>query len=442
MHVMDPAAEAFIKVCSDVLEKNAIDGYTVPSRHIYPHQWLWDSCFTAIGLRHVDIRRARKELRTLKRGAWSNGMMPNMIFHESFLNFDHTLWKSKSLKEAPRNVSTTCITQPPMLAEAVFRVGQSMPKAERLKWYRSMLGCIKDYHKWLYTERDPDGDGLVVQLHPYESGMDNSPPWMYVLSRMNHPWWLKIFNKHSIKIIINHFRRDGGFVPVSQRIGLRDALRSFYAIKELAKRKYKYANGDKNQVVVQDLMFNCILIRANKLLLHMAEATGEKLPSELTDAFASTEQSLEKLWSHENNRYYSRNFLTKRLIKQDTLSAFMPLYAGCISKSRAEILARRLRKAGEYGTDFPVPSVPLDSVHFRKRKYWQGPSWANTNWLIIQGLKNYGFDSLAGDLRHSTLLMIARSGSYEYFSPLDGAGEGIQDFSWTASLAIDLLKTD
>ena len=76
---------------------------------------------------------------------------------------------------------------------------------------------------------------------------------------------------------------------------------------------------------------------------------------------------------------------------------------------------------------------------FDEKRYWQGPTWVNTNWLIIQGLRRYGYNKFADQLKAKTLELVAKSGFSEYFSPLDGAPYGIDNFSWTAALVIDLL---
>src|SRR5688572_23596399 len=62
-----------------VLKSNDRGSYTSPAK-LYPHQWLWDSAFIAIGLRHLDPERAAEEVASLVRGQWANGMIPNMIF--------------------------------------------------------------------------------------------------------------------------------------------------------------------------------------------------------------------------------------------------------------------------------------------------------------------------------------------------------------------------
>jgi glycogen debranching enzyme len=88
-----------------------------------------------------------------------------------------------------------------------------------------------------------------------------------------------------------------------------------------------------------------------------------------------------------------------------------------------------------------LPSVPRSSAFFDPRRYWQGPTWININWLVIDGLKRYGFDEHAEVLKEITLELVAQHGCSEYFDPLDGSPHGSPQFSWTAALAIDLAKT-
>src|SRR4029079_13672526 len=148
----DEAAKNLLKEAEEVLAHNDRELWTVPAGDLYPHQWLWDSCFIAIGLRHVNIERAQTELRSLLRGQWSNGMLPNIIFtHNERRHID--LWRSWVSPFAPDNVATSGINQPPMLAEAVFRVGQRLKMAERRSWYKEMLPSLVDYHNWLYADR-------------------------------------------------------------------------------------------------------------------------------------------------------------------------------------------------------------------------------------------------------------------------------------------------
>ena len=76
----DASGANLARRAQDVLERNRRGAWTCPARGIYPHQWLWDSCFIAIGLARYDPERAAGELRALFRAQWANGMLPHMIF--------------------------------------------------------------------------------------------------------------------------------------------------------------------------------------------------------------------------------------------------------------------------------------------------------------------------------------------------------------------------
>ena len=73
-----------------------------------------------------------------------------------------------------------------------------------------------------------------------------------------------------------------------------------------------------------------------------------------------------------------------------------------------------------FGSPYPVPSVPLGSRWFKPTRYWQGPAWVNMNWLIIDGLRRYGFTGEADALRLKTLELVEKSGFYEYYHPVTG----------------------
>ena len=58
---------------AEILRENDLGGWTKAAPRLYPHQWSWDSAFIAIGLAHLDTRRAAQELRTLFARAVDDG---------------------------------------------------------------------------------------------------------------------------------------------------------------------------------------------------------------------------------------------------------------------------------------------------------------------------------------------------------------------------------
>jgi glycogen debranching enzyme len=191
---------------------------------------------------------------------------------------------------------------------------------------------------------------------------------------------------------------------------------------------------------LQDLTFNCILIRANQHLRDIAKCIGRPVPDDLDERMNKSEDALEKLWDGFYKQYYSRAFISHKLVKEPSIATLMPLYAGSITKERAVELVKILKSPNQFGTKFPLPSVPVSSNWYKELGYWQGPMWVNTNWLIADGLDRYGFSEEARHIREQSIAAVSRHGPYEYFSARTGEPAGAKNFSWTAALIIHMIK--
>jgi hypothetical protein len=434
-------AEELQDKAEKVLKLNDRKTWTVPAEQLYPHQWLWDSCFISIGQRHLDIKRAQTEIRSLLRGQWSNGMMPNIIFAagDEYIR-DREIWRSYVSPYAPHKVATSGITQPPLLAEAVQKIGEKLSLPERRSWYKEMLPHLIRYHEWLYADRDPHKEGLAILLHPYECGLDSTPTWISELRKHSMPWWVRLIEKLHLDGMVNMVRRDTKHVPPGQRMSNIEAMAYWAALRRLRRKAYNSeAILSHSLFAVEDLAFNSILIRANVILLEIAKTVKKDLPPELLENMSRTWEALDKLWDDKTGQYFSRSFVGHKLIEESTIASLLPLYAMELPKDKSTRLVEQLKKRNWFGAEWPVPSVPLSSEFFDPFKYWQGPSWINTNWLIIDGLQRNGFHAEARELKAKTLELVSRHGMSEYFNPETGAPAGAPNFSWTAALTIDLI---
>jgi hypothetical protein len=435
--------ETLLTQAASVLKANDKGTYTMPAGELYPHQWLWDSCFIAIGLRHLDLDRAQQEVLSLLRGQWSNGMLPNMIFSDDpAFKRDRNAWKSWLNPAAPTGIATSGITQPPMLAEAIVRIGEKMHLPERRVWYRKAWDGLLKYHEWLYQERDPHQEGLISLVHPWETGLDNTPPWMEYLHDHQMPLWIRAMHSSKLDNLVSLFRRDTRSVPVNERFTNVEVLALFDVQLRLRRKAY-----DTNRILdhalfaIEDLSFNSIFIRANMHLRAIARILGEDIPEELDVSMKKTEKTFDDLWDELTGQYYSRDFITHKWLRESSVATLLPLYAGHISRDRAEALVKLIESPHQFGLAFPLPSVPRASAWFDPKRYWQGPTWINTNWMVIDGLKRYGFNDHADLLKDITLELVEKHGCHEYFDPTDGSPLGADNFSWTAALAIDLLQS-
>jgi hypothetical protein len=423
-----------------VLRRNDLMTYIVPSKGLYPHQVLWDSCFVSIGLSHYDLDKAKLQILRLFSAQWENGMIPHIVFTDGpKFWWDRRIWRSRVSPLSVKKRPSSGVSQPPMLAEAITQIGKKMSSEDRIIWYKSIFEQLVDYHSWLYRERDPKGQGIVVQLHPWEIGLDNSPPCIVEVQDKIWPWWLRFLDTTRLDRIGNFFRVDTKFVPNGQRSSNIEALALYNLLRKIRRAKYDSQLILKDpSFAMEDITYNSILARANVLLSEIANEINERLPEELVGRMKLTSTALEKLWDENDKQYYSRKFQSRELIKVPSIGTFLPLYSGSISKDRAAELVKHLKDKNSFNTDYSLPTVPLNSDWFNPKCYWQGPVWVNTNWLIIDGLKRYGFYEEAKQLTMTTLKVVEKSGFHEYFDPITGEARGANNFSWTAALSLDL----
>ncbi len=434
--------EDLVEQCQKILVNNDFVTHTVPSSKLYPHQWLWDSAFISIGIAHYNPERAAEELKQLFKGQWHNGMLPNIIFDDSpEYAPDRAAWRSWVSRNSPDSVATTGITQPPVIAEAVKRVGLALNKQERKKFYQKIIPKLIKYHEWIYSERDPHNTGLAILINPYETGMDNTPPWMSQLREHSRPVWIAMVENLKLDKFINVARRDTRRLSSSQRMTNIDALMLWDAVSRLRKKRYDINKILHRQLfAIEDIGFNSILVRNNSILEELAGEARIIINPETVNNFRKTEDSIQELWDETYAVYLSRDFVTGQKMRSPTVASLLPIYSRLNDKKRLDKLVKVLTNEHSFWLRYPVPSVPRNFRTFDQNRYWQGPTWMNTNWLLIDGLMNNGYEEVADKLVNKSIKLAKESGIWEYYNPHTGQGLGSKDFSWTAALVLDLIK--
>jgi hypothetical protein len=122
------------------------------------------------------------------------------------------------------------------------------------------------------------------------------------------------------------------------------------------------------------------------------------------------------------------------------VSGLVPLLLPGLPREVVAALVRTLR-GPHFGVGGParlVPSYDLLGEAFDPHRYWRGPAWFNTSWLLERGLRMHGEADLADALRAAVLRLAEASDFAEYVDPYTGAACGATGFGWTAALALDL----
>ncbi|AFZ69739.1 MGH1-like glycoside hydrolase domain-containing protein [Deinococcus peraridilitoris] len=409
---------------AEILHENDRGGYSVPTRNLYPFQWMWDSGFTALGWQKLNEQRAWQELHSLMLGQWDDGMVPHIVFHRP----DDNYFPGPDAWGTPHQPPTSGITDPPVLATITRHLLEHAQDetlvAEQL---RALYPRLLRFHRWMHTYRDPEQVGLISIVHPWESGEDNSPAWDSALANVMVAADLPSFQ-----------RRDTNHVDASQRPKHAEYERYMTLVHHFRTMNYDPARiVNTSPLCVTSPGFNSIMLRADKDLRVLAERLGEPT-AEIEGWITLGQRGLERLWNDQRGAYQMLDQRTGESTDVMTSSCFLPLYAGDLPEGRADHLARTLASWAEQ-VRFMVPSTDPNHYTFEPQRYWRGPVWSVVNWMIEQGLRRNGFDDLADRVKLDTLELVKRNGYYEYFNPLTGQGLGGRDFTWTA--AIDLAWT-
>jgi glycogen debranching enzyme len=284
------------------------------------------------------------------------------------------------------------------------------------------------WHEYLYRERTTAGEGLVELWHPWESGTDNSPLWDDALARIE------------LDSVPEYQRVDTLVVDASQRPTNAEYDRYAYLVQLYRDRDYDQARIRADvPFAVQDVLFNAILVRANEDLARIADVVGVD-PEPYVQWAELTRSSLdEKLWDEESGLYLDFDVRAGRPVPARTWGGIAPLYSG-VSAERASRLRETLEDFGvELAEGWAIASVPADDPSFDPARYWRGPVWPMTMWVIHDGLRRHGYDAEAEQLRAAQLALARDRGFWEHYNARTGEGQGTEHLSWTAAIVIDLL---
>ncbi len=422
--------EKYINKAKDIFRKNTFEGYSsfkktrfkfiAPASVEYTFQWLWDSSFHAIVLSNFDLEWAKAEIKNHLKAQWNNGFIPHIIFWGGkYLDLPHWAFIESKISLRPR---TSAITQPPVLALAIEEIfkkdGDEQSSLSDKEFIKEVLPKIAKFHRWLIENRDLDGDSLVSIISPNESGMDELPVFQAAL---------------------NYFKENAAILHYTHR--KVDLLNQFYGFNS---KKIL----DKDYFNVSELLFNCVFIEANRSLGRLFKEISEISESEFfLDLAEKSEKSLlEKCWNKEDKIFYSLYSKGQNQAKVKTVASLMPLFLDGLKGEKLEALIAHLENRDEFWRPYPIPSVsaderyyePGDTPLYKVKLLWRGPTWINTNWFIVKGLRKHGYDNLADQIVEKMIEMIEKSGFREYYNPETGEGYRRENFGWS-TLILDLL---
>src|SRR4051794_22871144 len=359
------AREAVLAETERVLRQNWVTGerdgtrfeYTEPSPGRYPWQWYWDSCFAAIAWRRFEPPRARAELESLLGAQRPDGFIGHTIFWRShvsgvrllFYNVPSQSW----FQPAP--------IQPPLLAWA-WRIAVGDPREE------PRIGRQVD---WLAANRDLDGDGLLWIVQPDESGLDASP-------KFDPVWGWRANARIGFPLLV-HRNRSLDF----------DARR------------------------IRD--------RGGPALCETVVNTLWSLSLQALCRPSATPALVERLWDEERGLFLDEVQPGGTRPGVVTWAALAPLALPDLPEAIGRrLVEQHLLDESEFLAPVAPPSVAASEPSYEPggnrgpiRRYWRGPTWVNSAWLVWLGLRRLGYDEAAERLARGLIGAVEREGLRE-----------------------------
>lgn len=386
---MHPVVAEAVRVLRQNWQQGERDGvpysYTEPSPSRYPWQWYWDSCFAAIVWRRFDRERARAELRSLLAAQRPDGFIGHTVFWRTPVSWQRLAFYNV----ASRGSMQTETIQPPLLAWA-WRIAVGDPAAE------PAIGRQAD---WLAANRDLEGDGLLWILQPDESGLDASPKFEPV-------WGWRANGRLGFPLLVHRNRRLGFEAP---------------RIRE----------------------------RGGPVLCEVLVNTLWSLSLQALGRPSATPALVDRLWDERRGLFLDETRPGGERPAVLTWAALAPLALPDLPEAIGRrLVEEHLLAEREFLTPVAPPSVAACEPSYEPgggrgpiRRYWRGPTWVNSAWLVWLGLRRLGYRAEARRLADGLIGAVAREGLREYYDPRTGKGLGARDFAWSALIA-ELAEPD
>ena len=201
---------------------------------------------------------------------------------------------------------------------------------------------------------------------------------------------------------------------------------------------------------------NSMLVKEAQSLSKMALMLGKFVEAhEWTDKANSLTKLIDKnLWDSKQNFYFNINKNTGKFsykknddLKIKEIIGFLPMWAGVPNAKRAKLLTKSLFNVNEFWRKNGVPTLSAKDKYYNPLGYWNGPIWVPWQYLIFQGLLDYGYKKEAISLSDKVLNAVSNQLKrdhyfWEFYSADDARAGKNKTYIWSGMVARFLIDID
>ena len=391
--------------------------YVVPGGR-FSEQFYWDSYFIMLGL--------------ATDGHWGiiEGMMKNYAYMIRKFGFIPTANRTYFLSRS----------QPPFFSHMVRLLARH--NGRRLTYLEYLPYMLAEYRFWVKGRKSVSGHidtrafARVVQM-----------PDGVILNRY-------FDNKTTPRP--ESLRED---LETAQQAGLQDSEKLYLDLRAGAESGWDFSSRwftdphDISSIHTTDIVpvdLNCLLYQLETTIAETYELMFQPLLARKFRKLAERRaNSIRKyMWSEKEQFFMDYNFRVSQTTPAISLAGVFPLFAKIATSAQAKAVAARIEK------DFLKPGG-LPATLINTGQQWDAPNgWAPLHWVTIQGLREYGYYTLADKIKKAWLesnlkVFEDKAKMIEKFDitgagGLGGGGEyPLQDgFGWTNGVFAALTAED
>jgi len=364
---------------------------------LYPGVWGWDAAFHAIGLAYESGDRGLEELEVSSMGKTSDGRIPSILFYDR-QEAEETYYPAPNVWECQSalGLDISGISQPPVFGYALERIITIDPSCKQsAEKIAHLFKVAYEYQQWWYEQRDPEGNGLVVSVHPWETGRDNATDWDNALRRVQQttPYKEMVFDsalRKDIKDFVDPLHR-----PID-----KDYKMFIYLLEDIKRTNYSIKNdkGDYRKDIpfcMQDVGIIALLQASNESLIRMCDEFGTPAQKQNLEKWSAltSKNARAMLWNEKGKSFQSRDVHSGALTNI-TNGSFMAMATDIPTQEQAMEMVEMLQlwqegavnKQGDiYQVNYNIPSAAPDNISFEPKRYWRGPLWTIVNYVVTVG---------------------------------------------------------
>ena len=239
--------------------------------------------------------------------------------------------------------------------------------------------------------------------------------------------------------------------------GIIENVRDWYNVV-FQVSKERYLNVDKEDISdeLECLDLTAMVIKEMRSLSKIAEVLGNKKDAaNWTKKADKTSELLNKyMWDEESGFYYNVDMKTHQFkymtrdLKRMEIIGFLPIWAGAAPKDRAKRLMETLTNPDKFWRKYGIPTLAADDEWYNPYVdyccKWNGPVWLLWNYMVYEGLRDYGYHKEANDIFEKVLKAVSVQLSvnhnyWESYSPDNEILDSPSNYIWDAIMAKFLI---